>query len=95
MMAQTQASSDDAMSLYKHALAQPGSQTTLRMLTDLHIAVSGLLASHPQLMTGVDLRSNSLLILKLLPPCTQQQKQAAQSEHLAIQTLGLDKHGAR
>jgi len=73
-------------------LAQPGSQTTLRMLTDLHIAVSGPLTSHLQLMTGVDLRSNSLLILKLLPPCTQQQKQAAQSERLAIQTLGLEKH---
>ena len=92
MMAQAQASSDDAMLLYKQALAQPGSQTTLRMLTDLHIAVSGPLASHPQLMTGVDLHSNSLLILKLLPPCTQQQKQAAQSERLAIQALGLDKH---
>ena len=52
--------------------------------------VSAPLASHPQLMTGVDLHNNSLLILKLLPPCTQQQKQAAQSEHLAIQALGLD-----
>lgn len=92
MLAQAQASSDDAMLLYKQALAQPGSQTTLRMLTDLHIAVSGPLTSHLQLMTGVDLRSNSLLILKLLPPCTQQQKQAAQSERLAIQTLGLEKH---
>ncbi len=70
-MLKAQASSDDAMLLYKQALAQPGSQTTLRMLIDLHIAVSGPLASHPQLMTGVDLRSNSLLILKLLPPCTQ------------------------
>ena len=92
MMAQAQASSKDAMLLYKQALAQPGSQTTLRMLTDLHIAVGGLLASHPQLMTGVDLHSNRLLILKLLPPCTQQQKQAAKSERLAIQALGLDKH---
>lgn len=92
IMAQAQASSDNAMLLYKQALAQPGSQTTRRMLTDLHIAVSGLLASHPQLMTGVDLPSSSLLILKLLPPCTQQQKQAAQSERLAIQTLVLDKH---
>ena len=62
MLAQAQASSDDAMLLYKQALAQPGSQTTLRMLTDLHIAVSGPLTSHLQLMTGVDLRSNSLLI---------------------------------
>jgi len=61
-MLKAQASSDDAMLLYKQVLAQPGSQTTLRMLTDLHIAVSGPLASHPQLMTGVDLRSNSLLI---------------------------------
>ncbi|KAL0053394.1 hypothetical protein WJX82_005089 [Trebouxia sp. C0006] len=60
-MLKAQASSDDAMLLYKQALAQPGSQTTLRMLIDLHIAVS-------------------------------EQKQAAQSERLAIQTLGLDKH---
>ena len=52
--------------------------------------VSAPLASHPQLMTGVDLHNNSLLILKLLPPCTQQQKQAAPSERLAIQALGLD-----
>ena len=78
MMAQAEASSDDAMMLYKQALAQPGTQTVLRMLTDLHIAVNGpWLASHPQLVTEVDLQSNSLLILKLLPPCNQQQKQAA------------------
>jgi len=92
MMAQAEASSDDAMLLYKQALAQPGTLTALNMLTDHHIAVNGLwLASHPQLVTGVDVHSNSLLVLKLLPPCTQQQKQAAQSERHAIKALGLDK----
>ncbi|KAL0033319.1 hypothetical protein WJX77_003475 [Trebouxia sp. C0004] len=92
MMAQAEASSDDAMLLYKQALAQPGTQTALKMLTDLHIAVNGpRLASHPQLVTGVDLQSNSLLILKLLPPCMQQQKQAAQAERHAIKALGLDR----
>ena len=38
------------------------------------------------------MHSNSLLILKLSPPCTQQQKQAAQFELLGIQALGLGKH---
>ena len=92
MMAQAEASSDDAVMLYKQALAQPGIQAALRMLTDLHIAVNGpWLASHPQLVTGVDLQLNSLLVLKLLPPCTQQQKQEAQAERHAIEALGLDK----
>ena len=92
MMAQAQASSDDAMSLYKQASAQPESQTTQRMLTDLHISINASwLSSHSQLMKGVDLHSNSLLMLKLLPPRMQQQKQAAQSERLAIQALGLDR----
>lgn len=59
------------------------------MLKDLHKAVNGpWLASHPQLTTRVDLHTYSLVILKLLPPCTQQEKQAAQSECHAIQTLG-------
>ena len=32
-----------------------------------------------------------MLILQLLPPCMQQQKQAAQSEQYAIKALGLNK----
>ncbi|KAL0022420.1 hypothetical protein WJX77_010601 [Trebouxia sp. C0004] len=40
---------------------------------------------------GVDLQSNSLVILKFLPPRTQQQKQAAQAERHAVKALGLDK----
>ncbi|DBA75765.1 TPA: hypothetical protein ACH3X1_010176 [Trebouxia sp. C0004] len=32
MMAQAEASSDDAMLLYKQALAQPGTQTALKMV---------------------------------------------------------------
>ena len=91
MMAQPGASPDDAMLLYKQALAQPGTQTALNMVADLHIAVNGpWLPSHPQLVTGVDLRSKRLLVLKLLPPCSDQQKMAAQSERHAIKTLGLD-----
>ena len=91
MMAQAGASSDDAMLLYKQALAQIGTQTALRMVADLQIAVNGpWLPSHPQLVTGVDLQSRQLLVLKLLPPCSDQQKIAAQSERHAIKTLGLD-----
>ena len=91
MMAQAEASSDDAMLLYKQALAQPGTQTALKMVADLQIAVNGpWLPSHPQLVTGVDLQSKRLLVLKLLPPCSDQQKIAAQSERHAIKTLGLD-----
>ncbi|DBA90678.1 TPA: hypothetical protein ACH3X1_003895 [Trebouxia sp. C0004] len=48
MMAQAEAYSDYAMLLYKQALAQPGTQTALKVLTNLHIAVNGpWLASHP------------------------------------------------
>ncbi len=91
MVAQAGASSDDAMLLYKQALAQIGTQTALRMVADLQIAVNGpWLPSHPQLVTGVDLQSGQLLVLKLLPPCSDQQKIAAQSERHAIKTLGLD-----
>ncbi|DBA70146.1 TPA: hypothetical protein ACH3X2_012199 [Trebouxia sp. C0005] len=89
MMAQPGASPDDAMLLYKQVLAQPGTQTALNMVADLQIAVIGpWLPSHPQLVTGVDLRSKCLLVLKLLPPCSDQQKLAAQSERHAINTLG-------
>ena len=59
MMAQAEASSDDAMLLYKQALAQPGTQTAQKMAADLQIAVNGpWLPSHPQLATGVDLQSS-------------------------------------
>ena len=52
MMAQPGASPDDAMLLYKQALAQPGTQTALNMVADLQIAVNGpWLPSHPQLVT--------------------------------------------
>ena len=73
MMAQAEASSDDAMLLYKQALAQPGTQTALKTVADLQIAVNvPLLLSHPQLVTGLDLQSKRLLVLKLLPPCSDQ-----------------------
>ena len=95
MMAQPGASPDDAMLLYKQVLAHPGTQTALSMVADLQIAVNGpWFPSHPQLVTGVDLQSKCLLVLKLLPPyghaCSDQQKLAAQSERHAIKTLGLD-----
>ncbi len=91
MMAQAGASSDDAALLYKHALAQPGMQTVLNMVAEHQIAVNGpWLPSHPQLVTGVDLQSKQLLVLKLLPLCSYEQKIAAQSERHAIETLRLD-----
>ena len=79
------------MMLYKQALAQPGTHTALKMVADLQIAVNGpALPSHPQLVTGVDLQSKRLLVLKLLPPCSEQHKVASQCERHAIKTLGLD-----
>lgn len=54
--------------------------------------VCGLPPTHT-FVTGLDLHSDSLLLLKLLPSCThtQQQKQAFQSEQHAIEALGLSK----
>ena len=49
-----------------------------------------LLPIHPHLVTGVDLQCKRLLVLKLLPPCSDQQKMAAQAERHAIKTLRLD-----
>ena len=95
-MAQAEASSDDAMLLYKQALAQPGTQIALKMVADLQIAVNGpWLPSHPQLVTGGGFAVQALLVLKLLPPCSGQQKIAAQSERHAIKSLAWTASASR
>ena len=53
------------------------------MVNEHHISMNGpWLPNHPNLVTAVDLDSGSLLAVKLLPPTSQQQKDAAQSEKL-------------
>ena len=69
MMAQAEASSDDAMLLYKQALAQPGTQTALKMVADLQIAVNGpWVPSHSQLVTGVEFAVQASVGFKVAAP---------------------------
>lgn len=90
MMAQPSSPAASAMLLYKQVLAQPGTQTAQRMLADLRIAVNGPEhSSHPELLTAVELESSDLIILKLLPPLSNEQKHVAKAEHNAIIILQL------
>ena len=91
MMAQSSASENDALMLNRQVLAQPGSQTALQMRSQLHVAINGpLLERHPNgSISAVDLKSSSLLVLKLLPPLSPEAQQAAQAERHAIDVLAL------
>jgi len=90
MMAQSSASENDALMLYRQVLAQPGSQTALQMRSQLDVAINGpWLERHPFLVSAVDLKSSSLLVLKLLPPLSPEAQQAAQAERHAIDVLAL------
>ena len=61
------------------------------MVDENHISINGpWLSSHPNIVTAVDLDSGSLLVVKLLPTASQQQKDAAQSEKRAVNLLKLD-----
>ena len=89
-MAQSSASENDTLMLYRQVLAQPGSQTALQMRSQLDVAINGpLLERHPFLVSAVDLKSSSLLVLKLLPPLSPEAQQAAQAERHAIDVLAL------
>lgn len=90
MMAQPSASEDDALLLYRQVLAQPGSQTALQMLSKLDVAINcPWLEKFPFIVSAVDLKSSSLLVLKLLPPVSLEARQAAIAERFAIKALAL------
>ena len=90
MMAHSSASENDALMLYRQVLAQPGSQTALQMRSQLDVALKGpWLDRHPFLVSAVDLKSSSLLVLKLLPPLSAEAQQAAQAQGYAIDVLAL------
>ena len=90
MMAQPSASGADAMLLYRQVMAQPGSQTALKMRSHFDLAIKGPWPqSHPSLVSAVDLKSSSLLVLKLLPPVSEEAQVAAQAERHAIDILAL------
>lgn len=57
MMAQSSASENDALMLYRQVLAQPGSQTALQMRSQLDVAIKGpWLDHHPFLVSAVGLK---------------------------------------
>ncbi|KAL0022542.1 hypothetical protein WJX77_000474 [Trebouxia sp. C0004] len=59
-------------------------RTLQRQNEEDHISINGAwLSSHPHIVTAVDLDKGSLLALKLLPPASQEEKDAAQSEKRA------------
>ncbi len=58
------------------------------MVEEGHISTNGpTLPSHPHIVTAVDLDKGSLLVLKFLPPASQEQKDAAQREVHAVSLL--------
>ncbi|DBA98805.1 TPA: hypothetical protein ACH3X1_014570 [Trebouxia sp. C0004] len=66
-------------------------RTLQRQNEEDHISINGAwLSSHPHIVTAVDLDKGSLLALKLLPPASQEEKDAAQSEKRAVSLLQLD-----
>ncbi len=80
-----------ALHLYQKVKDLPGTETCAIMVNEDHISINGpWLPDHPNLVTAVDLDSGSLLAVKLLPPTSQQQKEAAQSEKRAVKLLKLD-----
>ena len=82
---------DVALYLYQGIKDLPGTETCVNMVDEGHISINGpWLPSHPNIVTAVDLDSGSLLAVKLLPPASQQQKDAAQSEKRAVNLLKLD-----
>ena len=90
MMARSSASENDALMLYRQVLAQPVSHTALQMRSQLDVAINGpWLERHPFLVSAVDLKTSSLLVLKLLPPLSPEAQQAAQAERHAIDVVAL------
>ena len=82
---------DVALYLYQGIKDLPGTETCVNMVDEAHISINGpWMASHPSIVTAVDLVSGSLLAVKLLPPASQHQKDAAKSEKRAVNLLKLD-----
>lgn len=82
---------DIALHLYQGIKDLPGTETCVNMVGEGQISINGpWMPSHPNIVTAVDLVSGSLLAIKLLPPASQQQKDAAHSEKRAMNLLKLD-----
>lgn len=82
---------DVALYLYQGVKHLPGTETCANLWDDGHISINGPSSpGHTNVMTAVDLDTGSLLALKLLPPASQQQKDAAKSEKRAVNLLKLD-----
>ena len=80
-----------ASHLYQKIKDLPGTETCVNMVEEGHISINGpWLSSHPHIVTAVDLDKGSLLAFKLLPPASQEQKDAAQREKRAVSLLQLD-----
>jgi len=80
-----------ALNLYQRTKDLPGTETCMDMVEEGRISISGpCLSSYPHIVTAVDLDEGTLLALKLLPPASQQQKDAAQREKRVVSLLQLD-----
>ena len=67
-----------ALDLYQRTKHLPGTETCVNMVEEGRISINGpWLSSPPHIVTAVDLKKGILLALKLLPPASQQQKDAA------------------
>jgi hypothetical protein len=80
-----------ALDLYQRTKDLPGTETCVNMVEEGHISINGpWLSSHPDIVTAVDLDKGSSLAFKLLPPASQEQKDAAQCEKRVVSLLRLD-----
>lgn len=82
---------DIALHLYQGIKHLPGTETCVHMVDEDQISINGpWMPSHPNIVTAVDLVTGGLLAIKLLPPASQPQKDAAHSEKRAVNLLKLD-----
>ena len=80
-----------ALDLYQRTKHLPGTETCVNMVEEGRISTNGpWLSSHPHTVRAVESNKGSLLALKLLPPASQQQKDAARREKSAVSLLQLD-----
>ena len=90
--AQPSVKSYEARLLYDQAVALPGTETKLELLEREQISVDGRWMQHqPSLVTAVDLKSGSLLVLKSLAFDSEELKFAAAAEKRALERLQLDR----
>lgn len=93
MQAASSASIDPevAVHLYQCTKDLPGTETSVYMADEARISLNGpWMATHPNIVTAVDLVTGNLLAVKLLPPASRAQKDAAQAEKRAVALLRLD-----